>query len=85
MAASRILSFLIVCHFTESGPPPLSEAGIEDSPKCVTVPESSISFNRFSTLFVSLALFFRLEVMGELASMPFVLGLTFSRAENEPD
>lgn len=49
------------------------------------VPESNISFNRISTRFVSLALFFRLEVIGVFDSKPSVFGLTCSSAEKEPD
>lgn len=88
MAASRILSLRTVCHFTDNGPAPaplVIVGGTEDSPKCVMVPESNISFKRVSTRFVSFALFFRLEVMGLFDSIPFVFGLTFSSAENEPD
>jgi hypothetical protein len=33
MAASRILSVRTVCHFTDKGPPPFKEAGIDDSAK----------------------------------------------------
>lgn len=88
MAASRILSLRTVCHLTDNGPLPaplVMVGGIDDSPKCVIVPESSISFKRVSTRFVSFARFFRLDVMAVFDSIPFVFGFTCSRAENEPD
>lgn len=89
MAASRTESVRTVCQLTGTDDivePDENEVGMDESPKWVIVPDSSISFNLFSVLFASFARLFLLEVIPfPCSSIPFVFGRTFSNGEKDPD